>query len=124
MFSFITMNWRGRPLVSYRGHHDDARGLLLSGHSHIQPRRRTSTGSLDQGWVRRGCGMAVTIEPLGATLGAVVTGARLADLDDATWVCLEAAFTEHALLVFPDQHLSDDEQAAFGRRFGEVEDLG
>jgi alpha-ketoglutarate-dependent taurine dioxygenase len=68
--------------------------------------------------------MVVTIEPLDATLGAVVTGVRLAELDQATWVCLEAAFIEHALLVFPDQHLSEDEQAAFGRRFGEIEDLG
>jgi alpha-ketoglutarate-dependent taurine dioxygenase len=68
--------------------------------------------------------MAVTIEPLDATLGAVVTGVRLADLDEATWACLEAAFAEHALLVFPDQHLSEDEQAAFGWRFGEIEDLG
>ncbi len=68
--------------------------------------------------------MPVTIEPLDATLGAAVTGVRLAELNGATWSRLEAAFNEHALLVFPDQHLSEHQQAAFGRRFGEIEDLG
>ena len=33
---------------------------------------------------------------------------------------LEAAFHEHAVLVFPGQHLLDEEQVAFGRRFGEL----
>ena len=61
------------------------------------------------------------IEPLPATLGALVTGVRLADLDDATWRTIEDAFHEHALLVFPDQHLTEDEQRAFGRRFGRLE---
>jgi alpha-ketoglutarate-dependent taurine dioxygenase len=68
--------------------------------------------------------MVVTIEPLDTTLGAVVKGVRLADLDDATWERLEAAFTEHALLLFRDQHLSEQQQTAFGRRFGEIENLG
>jgi alpha-ketoglutarate-dependent taurine dioxygenase len=65
------------------------------------------------------------IEPLDATLGAVVTGVRLADLDDDTWRTIEAAFNEHAVLVFPGQHLTGDEQRAFARRFGAFdEDLG
>jgi alpha-ketoglutarate-dependent taurine dioxygenase len=68
--------------------------------------------------------MVLTIERLDATLGAVVTGVRLAELDDDTWQQIEAAFHEHGILVFPAQHLSDDEQKAFGRRFGELEDVG
>jgi len=63
----------------------------------------------------------ITIEALPATLGAVVTGVRLGELDDASWRVIDDAFNEHALLVFPDQHLSDDEQMAFGRRFGALE---
>lgn len=63
------------------------------------------------------------VEPLDATLGAVVTDVRLADLDDATWAEVEAAFHEHGVLVFPGQHLSSDEQLAFARRFGEIEVL-
>ena len=67
--------------------------------------------------------MTLTIEPTGATLGAVVTGVDLAGLDDATWARVEAAFEEHAVLVFPGQHLSPEAQAAFGRRFGELDTL-
>jgi alpha-ketoglutarate-dependent taurine dioxygenase len=59
----------------------------------------------------------------GCTLGAVVTGIRLAALDAGTWPAVEAAFHEHAVLVFPDQHLSTDEQVAFARRFGAIEVL-
>src|SRR5437763_2443618 len=68
-------------------------------------------------------GVELTIAPLDATLGAVVTGVRLADLDDRTWGAIEAAFHQYAVLVFPGQHLSADEQKAFGRRFGQLEDL-
>jgi alpha-ketoglutarate-dependent taurine dioxygenase len=69
--------------------------------------------------------MAVTseiiIERLPATLGAAVRGVRLAALDGAGWRVIEDAFNTHALLIFPGQHLSDDEQMAFGRRFGDLE---
>jgi len=68
--------------------------------------------------------VVMRIEPLDATLGAVVTDVRLADLDDDTWTEVEAAFHEHAVLVFPDQHLTKDEQLAFATRFGPLEDLG
>jgi alpha-ketoglutarate-dependent taurine dioxygenase len=61
------------------------------------------------------------VEPLDATLGARVTDVRLADLDDATWPAIEAAFHEHAILVFPAQHLADDEQRAFATRLGDLE---
>ena len=67
------------------------------------------------------------VEPLarthGCTFGAVVTGVALASLDDATWTVVERAFHEHAVLVFPGQHLTDAEQAAFGRRFGAIEHI-
>jgi alpha-ketoglutarate-dependent taurine dioxygenase len=64
------------------------------------------------------------IEPLDATFGALVTGVRLADIDEGTWAQLHAAWLEHALLVFPGQHLSHADQLAFARRFGEIEQLG
>jgi alpha-ketoglutarate-dependent taurine dioxygenase len=67
--------------------------------------------------------MAVRIEPADATLGAVITGVRLAALNDVEWKEIEAAFHEHAVLVFPAQHLSRAEQTAFGRRFGELDSL-
>jgi alpha-ketoglutarate-dependent taurine dioxygenase len=60
------------------------------------------------------------VEPTAATLGAVVTGVALGSMSDAEWSAIEAAFHEHAVLVFPAQHLADAEQVAFGRRFGEL----
>jgi alpha-ketoglutarate-dependent taurine dioxygenase len=63
----------------------------------------------------------IEVERLAATLGAVVTGVRLASLTDEEWHAIDAAFHEHAVLVFPGQHLTGDEQKAFARRFGELE---
>jgi alpha-ketoglutarate-dependent taurine dioxygenase len=63
------------------------------------------------------------VEPVDATLGAVVTGVGLACPDEAEWKTIESAFLEFAVLVFPGQQLSADEQVAFGRRFGEIEHL-
>jgi alpha-ketoglutarate-dependent taurine dioxygenase len=65
----------------------------------------------------------LTFEPVNATLGAVGTGARLASLSDVEWLQIAQAFDEYAVLVFPDQHLSDEEQRAFGRRFGPLDDI-
>ena len=60
---------------------------------------------------------------LDATLGAVLTGVRLGELTDAAWHDIERAFHEHAVLVFPGQQLSNNEQIAFARRFGSIEEL-
>lgn len=63
----------------------------------------------------------MNVEPLDATLGAVVTDVRLAELDDAAWREVEEAFHRSAVLVFPDQHLTSDEQKHFAQRFGALE---
>jgi len=65
----------------------------------------------------------VRVTPLDSTLGAVVTDVRLADLADEEWEAIEDAFHAHAVLVFPGQHLAHEEQLAFARRFGEIENL-
>ncbi len=62
----------------------------------------------------------ICIEPADATLGAVVTGVELRSMTDEEWTEVEAAFHEHAVLVFPAQHLTPAEQTTFGRRFGEL----
>ena len=61
------------------------------------------------------------LKPLDATFGAVVTGVRLPDLDDATWRDLHDAWLDYALLVFPGQYLRRDEQIGFAKRFGPLE---
>ena len=63
------------------------------------------------------------IEPTGVTVGARVTGVDLRALVDTEWEAIESAFHEHAVLLFPGQHLSSREQVAFGLRFGEIEHL-
>ena len=60
---------------------------------------------------------------LGATLGASVSGVQLAALDDPDWRAIEAAFHQHAVLVFPGQHLRPPQQVSFAQRFGEIEHL-
>jgi len=64
---------------------------------------------------------SLELAPLDASFGAVVTGLRLAGLDDATFAALYRAWLDHALLIFPGQHLTRDEQIAFARRFGAPE---
>jgi alpha-ketoglutarate-dependent taurine dioxygenase len=64
---------------------------------------------------------AFKVEPLEATFGAVVTGLKLAQLDDAAFAQLYETWLEYALLVFPAQYLTNDEQVTFAKRFGELE---
>ncbi len=65
----------------------------------------------------------ITVVPNDGACGAVVTGVKLDALDDATWAAIYAAFLEHGVLVFPGQHLDDEGQGRFARRFGETEQL-
>jgi alpha-ketoglutarate-dependent taurine dioxygenase len=61
------------------------------------------------------------VTPCDSTLGAVVTGIDLRDLDDSTFERVSIAFGEFAVLVFPEQSISPDEQRAFAARFGDIE---
>lgn len=66
-------------------------------------------------------GMAeLSVKNTPATLGAVVTGARLPNLTAAQWRRLETAFHNRAVLILPGQWLTEAEQMDFGRRFGEL----
>lgn len=67
--------------------------------------------------------MTLTVTPTEATLGAIVTGVKLANVDTAEWADIERAFHTHAVLIFPAQHLNDATQIGFGRRFGAIEQL-
>ena len=59
-----------------------------------------------------------------ASFGATVTGLRLADLNNAGFAALHAAWLQHALLVFPGQFLTNAQQIGFARRFGPIERIG
>lgn len=53
--------------------------------------------------------------------GAFVTDVRLPDLDEAQFREIKRAFLAYGFLLFPEQHLSNEENIEFGKRFGELE---
>jgi len=63
----------------------------------------------------------IQVRPVAGALGAEVSGADLADLDDATFAELHAAWLEHQVLFFRDQDLSPEQHKAFGRRLGPLQ---
>jgi alpha-ketoglutarate-dependent 2,4-dichlorophenoxyacetate dioxygenase len=66
--------------------------------------------------------MGIRIRPLQADFGAEVTGVDLAaPLAAPDVAAVEAAFNRYAVLVFPNQPLSDEQQIAFSWRFGPLE---
>ncbi len=67
--------------------------------------------------------MTIDIEATDATLGAVVTGIRIGEMDEKTWDAVENAFHQYGVLVFPGQHPTPDQQFAFAQRFGDIEHL-
>jgi alpha-ketoglutarate-dependent 2,4-dichlorophenoxyacetate dioxygenase len=65
---------------------------------------------------------SLTVTPVHPHVGAEVGGVDLTrPLDDATFARIAEAFDEHSVLVFHDQPLSDEQQAAFSQRFGPLE---
>jgi alpha-ketoglutarate-dependent taurine dioxygenase len=64
----------------------------------------------------------ITITPIPhKVFGATLTGVSLRDLSDAQFATLHEAFLSYGFLVFPGQFLTDAENIAFGKRFGELE---
>ena len=62
------------------------------------------------------------VSPLTQHLGARIDGIDLAgDLTDERFDALYAAWLKHAVLVIPQQHLSEDDLVTFSTRFGPLE---
>ncbi len=61
------------------------------------------------------------VQPSGATLGAIVTDINLRKMDATLFAIIEDAWHQHGVLVFTDQHLTDEEQLSFTRWFGRLE---
>ena len=61
------------------------------------------------------------VRPLDASFGAIVTNLKLAELSEAEFVSLYLTWLDYALLIFPGQHLTRDQQIAFAKRFGPPE---
>jgi alpha-ketoglutarate-dependent 2,4-dichlorophenoxyacetate dioxygenase len=69
--------------------------------------------------------MSLTITPLHRFFVAEVSGADLTHpVAPDTIAGIEAAIAEHAVLVFRDQRITDDQQLDFSRCFGALEETG
>ena len=64
-----------------------------------------------------------TVTPMDLSFGAVITDVKLGAMNDDEWKVVEDAFHEYAALVFPGQHLTNEDHVAFGKRFGGIEIL-
>ena len=66
--------------------------------------------------------MGVLVASVGGDFVARVSGLDLSKpLDDGAFAQVRDAFHHYAVLVFPEQRISDDQQIAFSERFGPLE---
>ena len=66
--------------------------------------------------------MTISISPLHPVLAGKVSGADLtAPMSKDDVAAIEAGMDRYAVLVFPDQRIDDEQQMAFTRNFGEIE---
>jgi taurine dioxygenase len=66
----------------------------------------------------------IEVRPLAGALGAEIAGVDLSGpIDDAAFAEIHKAHLEYLVVFFRDQEISDDDLAAFGRRFGELAPL-
>lgn len=63
----------------------------------------------------------ITVTKTTPAVGATISGANLADLDDETFDEVRRALLEHCVVFFRDQHMTIDQHIAFGRRFGDLD---
>lgn len=64
----------------------------------------------------------MSIEPVAhKRFGATVRNVRLTELREFEFKKINAALLEYGFLIFPDQHLSNDQSRDFGQWFGELE---
>src|SRR6516225_2023706 len=66
--------------------------------------------------------MAITVYPVTPSFAAEIGDVDLArPIDPTDLQAIKDAFTQHAVLIFPDQHLSQDQHLDFARYFGPLE---
>lgn len=65
---------------------------------------------------------AIEVKPISGALGAEISGVDLREVDDLAFSEIYRAWLEHLVIFFRDQHLSPEQQIAFARRFGTLQD--
>lgn len=64
----------------------------------------------------------IDVRPLTGALGCEIFGVDVANLDEATFEQIHDAFLEYQVIMFHDQELTKEDFAAFGKRFGKLEE--
>lgn len=65
--------------------------------------------------------MTIRVRKLHPALGGEVTGVDLSSADERTFGDIVSALDDRSVLVFPEMDITDEQQIAFTRRFGELE---
>ena len=65
--------------------------------------------------------MAIPVHKIGAACGAEIEFDLSGPIDDSTFAELERHFHDNIVVFFRDQRLTEEQQIAFSRRFGELE---
>ena len=66
--------------------------------------------------------MTIAVKPIAGALGAEISGVDLSrSLSDREIGEIRAALLDHLVIFFADQHLTPEQQLAFGRRFGALQ---
>jgi taurine dioxygenase len=65
--------------------------------------------------------MAISVRKCDAACGAEIVFDLARPIDDVTFAEIERAFHDNIVVFFRDQHLSNQQQIEFSRRFGELE---
>ena len=61
------------------------------------------------------------VTPLDSSFGATVRGLTVTDLDEDQFQDLYDMWLRYSLLILPGQHLDNEKQIAFAKRFGALE---
>jgi taurine dioxygenase len=63
----------------------------------------------------------ITLRPISGSLGAEIHGVDLAEgPDEETFAEIKQALLDHLVIFFRDQHITPEQQIAFGKRFGDL----
>jgi len=66
--------------------------------------------------------MTITVVPVTPTFAAEIGDIDLSQqIEPSDYVAIEDAFASYAVLIFPDQHISQDQHLDFARHFGPLE---
>jgi taurine dioxygenase len=60
------------------------------------------------------------VTPLSRAFGARISDVDVTSLDESEFAELEGLFNRHKLVVIPEQHLDDESQMIFAKRFGDT----